>query len=64
MSRVVTAGYLSPRYWTTRGRGSADSPVTLVARGTDESAIEGLAAGAVVVLYPPEALTDGSAVRR
>ena len=40
------------------------TPVTLVARGTDESAIEGLAAGAVVVLYPPEALTDGSAVRR
>lgn len=40
------------------------TPVTLVARGTDDSAIEGLAAGAVVVLYPPEALTDGSAVRR
>ena len=40
------------------------TPVTLIARGTDESAVEGVPAGTMVVLYPPEALTDGSAVRR
>jgi HlyD family secretion protein len=40
------------------------TPVTLIARGTDESAVEGVSTGTTVVLYPPEALKDGSAVRR
>jgi HlyD family secretion protein len=46
-----------------KGRARRTS-VTLIARGTDESAVEGIAAGTTIVLYPPEALTDGSAVRR
>ncbi|MFM8909456.1 MAG: efflux RND transporter periplasmic adaptor subunit, partial [Gemmatimonadota bacterium] len=46
-----------------KGRARRTS-VTLIARGTDESAVEGISAGTTIVLYPPEALTDGSAVRR
>lgn len=37
--------------------------VTLVARGPDEAAIEGLDEGTTVVVYPPEALSDGTKVR-
>ncbi|MDH5233667.1 MAG: HlyD family efflux transporter periplasmic adaptor subunit [Gemmatimonadota bacterium] len=39
-------------------------PITLIARGADAAAVDGIAEGRVVVVYPPEALTDGSRVRR
>lgn len=38
-------------------------PVTVVAHGAEESAVEGLATGARVVVYPPDALQDGGRVR-
>lgn len=44
------------RAWRTR--------VGLVGRGADEAAVEGLEPGTVVVVYPPEDLTDGARVRR
>lgn len=37
--------------------------VTLVARGPDQAAIEGLEEGTMVVVYPPEALRQGTKVR-
>lgn len=37
--------------------------VTLVARGPDQAAIEGVEEGTVVVVYPPEALGEGTRVR-
>lgn len=36
--------------------------ITLVARGAEAAAIEGLEAGARVVVHPPEAITDGARV--
>lgn len=36
--------------------------VTLVSRGAEQAAVEGLDAGARVVLHPPEALTEGTRV--
>ncbi|MCE9601301.1 MAG: HlyD family efflux transporter periplasmic adaptor subunit [Gemmatimonadetes bacterium] len=38
------------------------SRVTLLARGSDTAAIEGLAEGARVVVYPPEAISGGARV--
>lgn len=37
--------------------------VTVLARGADEAAVDGLAARSRVVLYPPEGLTSGGRVR-
>lgn len=38
-------------------------PVQLLARGAESAAVEGIAEGARVVVYPPEALVDGGRVR-
>ena len=45
-------------------RGSARrTAIRLIARGEAQSAVQGVAAGRRVVLYPPEALRDGARVR-
>jgi HlyD family secretion protein len=38
------------------------TPVTLIARGAESAAVEGLAEGARVIVFPPEALTEGARV--
>lgn len=37
-------------------------PVTLVSRGAEQSAVDGIAAGARVIVHPPEALAEGARV--
>lgn len=52
------------RAFTVDGEGRARATaVQVVARGADDAAVTGIAAGTRVVVYPPEGLADGDRVR-
>ena len=45
------------------GRVVRSVPLTVLARGADQAAVEGVAEGTAVVVHPPEALASGAKVR-